>query len=64
LQFDCYLLTAGSLMLMVVLVVGAAGYAGLQGLLSSATTTAKAVRLGQFSQYTMPRNTSSFIICK
>jgi hypothetical protein len=64
LQFDSYLLAICSLMLMVVLVVGAAGYSAVQGLLSSATRTAKAARLDQFSQYTTPRKTSSFIICK
>jgi pheromone shutdown protein TraB len=45
LQFDRCLMTACSLMLMVVLVVGAAGSAGMQRLLSSTTTTAEALRL-------------------
>ncbi len=64
LQFDSYLLAMCSLMFMVVLVVGAAGYASMQGILSPATRTAKAARLDQFSQYTTPRNTSSFVIRK
>jgi hypothetical protein len=64
LQFASYLLAMCSLMLMAMLVVGAAGYASVQGLLSSAARTAKAARLDQFSQYTTPRKTSSFIICK
>jgi len=55
LQFYSYVLAACSLMLMVVLVVGATGYAGVQRLLSPAPAN---------SQYTMPRNTSSFITCK
>jgi hypothetical protein len=41
-QFDSYLVTLCSLMLMVVLVVGATGYAGIDGLLASTTTAAKA----------------------
>jgi hypothetical protein len=41
-QFDSYLMAMCSLMLMVVLVVGATGYASIQGLLSSATIAAKA----------------------
>jgi hypothetical protein len=44
LQFDRYLMTVCSLVLMVALVVGAAGYASIQGLLSSTTTAAKAAR--------------------
>jgi hypothetical protein len=64
LQFDRYLVTACSLMLMVVLVVGAAGYAGIQGLWSPTMTTANAAHPEQSSQYRMPRNTSSFITCK
>ena len=64
LQFDRYLVTACSLMLMVVLVVGAAGYAGIQGLSSPTATSANAAHPDQLSQYTMPRNTSSFITCK
>jgi hypothetical protein len=65
-EFDRYLVTASSLMLAVVLIVGAAGYAGVDALLLSlsVTTTARAVPLEQFGQYTMPRNTSSLIICK
>jgi hypothetical protein len=43
-QFDRYLAATCSLMLAVVLVAGVAGYAGIRGLLSSATTTAKAAR--------------------
>jgi hypothetical protein len=44
-QFDSYLVTLYSLMLMVVLVVGATGYAGIHGLLASTTTAAKAARV-------------------
>jgi hypothetical protein len=40
-------MTMCSLMLMVVLLVGATGYAGIQGLLSCTTTAAKAARLEQ-----------------
>lgn len=43
-QFDRYLVTACSLMIALMLVVGAAGYAGIHGLLSSTTTRAKAAR--------------------
>ncbi len=41
-QFDRYLVTMCSLMLMVVLAVGATGYAGIQGLLSSTNAAATA----------------------
>jgi pheromone shutdown protein TraB len=45
LQFERYLVTAFSLMLVVVLVVGAAGYAGIHGLLSSTAATPKLAHL-------------------
>ena len=60
LQFYSYLLAASSLMLMAVLVVGAAEYAGVQRILSSSTTTTTAAHL----KYTMSRNSSSFITCE
>lgn len=112
-QLNRYLATACSLILAVVLVVGAAGYAVIESLSTSATTTAKFAILERLnreadpnriltpaaiafatiavflvaiaarsakpaqvpnryrmkapmanSQYTIPRNTSSFIICK
>jgi hypothetical protein len=47
LQLNRYLVTAGSMMLAVVLVVGAAGYAGISGLWSSSARTAKAARFEQ-----------------
>jgi hypothetical protein len=46
-QFDSYLLTACSLILAAVLVVGASGYAGIKGLSSSTATTAKLATLEQ-----------------
>ena|ERR1700676_8471 len=44
-QIDSYLMALCSLMLMVVLVVGATGYAGIQGLWSSTTNAAKDARV-------------------
>jgi hypothetical protein len=49
LQFDRYLVAACSLMLAVMLVVGASGYAGIQELSSSSTTIAKLATLEQLS---------------
>jgi hypothetical protein len=54
LQFDSYLVTACSLMLAVVLVVGATAYAGIQGLLSSSATTAKLAILEQLNREAIP----------
>jgi hypothetical protein len=53
LQFDRYLMTVCSLVLMVALVVGAAGYASIHALLSSTTTAAKAARDGAATQLTL-----------
>jgi hypothetical protein len=63
-QFNSYMLAACSLVLMVMLVVGTAGYAGVHRLLSSSTSTVRAAHLKQLRQYTMSRNSSSFITCK
>jgi hypothetical protein len=49
LQFDRYLVAACSLMLAVMLVVGASGYAGIQQPSSSSTTIAKLATLEQLS---------------
>jgi pheromone shutdown protein TraB len=49
LRFDRYLVAACSLMLAVMLVVGASGYAGIQGLSSSSTAIAKLATLEQQS---------------
>src|SRR5260370_42631762 len=49
-QFDSYLMAMCSLMLMVVLFVGAAGYAGIQGLLSPTTTAARAPSADHFNR--------------
>lgn len=54
LQFDRYPVTACSLMLALVLVVGAAGYAGIHGLLSSTTTRAKAARFERLNREADP----------
>jgi hypothetical protein len=53
-QFDRYLMTLRSLMLMVVLVVGATSYAGLQGPLSPTTTVAKAAPVEQSNRAARP----------
>jgi pheromone shutdown protein TraB len=53
-QFDRHLMTLCSLMLMVVLVVGATGYAGIQGLLSPSTIAAKAARIEQLKRAARP----------
>ena len=53
-QFDRYLATLCSLVLMAILVVGASGYAGLQGLLSSTTAAAKAAPVDQLSREARP----------
>ena len=53
LQFDRYLLSLCSLMLMVVLFVGATGYAGIQGRLSSTTIAAKAAHDRAATQLTL-----------
>jgi hypothetical protein len=55
-QFDSYLVAMCSLMLTVVLVVGATGYAGIQGLLSSTTNAAKAARARAATQLTLHEN--------
>jgi hypothetical protein len=47
-------MTLCSLMLMVLLVVGATGYAGIQGLLSSTTTAAKAAHIEQLNRVARP----------
>ena len=54
LQFDRYLVAACSLMLAVMLVVGASGYAGIQELSSSSTTIAKLATLEQLSREADP----------
>ena len=60
LQLDRYLVTACSVMLAVVLVVGAAGYAGIRWLWSSTTTTAKAARFEQANRAVdLPDNIAS-----
>ncbi len=53
-EFNSYLMTALSLMLAVVLVVGATGYAGIQRLSSSTTTTAKRATLEQLNREAEP----------
>jgi hypothetical protein len=53
-QFDRYLMTACSLMLAVMLVVGAGGYAGIHGLSSSTATTAKLATLEQINREADP----------
>lgn len=53
-QFDRYLVTLCSLMLMVVMAVGATGYGGLQGLLSSTTSAAKAAPVDQSNRAACP----------
>ena len=53
-EFDSYLMTALSLMLAVVLVVGATGYAGIQRLSSSTTTTAKLATFAQLNREVDP----------
>jgi len=47
-------MAACSLMLMFVLVVGAAGYAGVQGLFSSTTSTAQTARLDRANRDANP----------
>jgi hypothetical protein len=51
-QCDSYLVAMCSLMLMVMLVVGATGYAGIQRLLSPTTTGAKAASARAATQLT------------
>jgi hypothetical protein len=53
-QLDTYLVTACSLMLAAVLVVGAAAYADIQGLSSTSTTTAKLAILEQLNREAVP----------
>jgi hypothetical protein len=53
-QFDRYMATMCSLMLMVVLAVGATGYAGIQGLSSSTTAAAKAAPVDQSNRAARP----------
>jgi hypothetical protein len=53
-QFDRYVVTMCSLMLMVVLAVGATGYAGIEGLLSSTTAAAKAAPAEQSNRAARP----------
>jgi hypothetical protein len=56
-QFDRYVMTMCSLVLMVVMAVGATGYAGLQGLLSSTTAAAKAAPVDQSNRAARPDRT-------
>lgn len=60
-EFERYMAVALSLMLTMVLIVGAAGYARIRRTFSAAAGAASA---SENSQYTMPRNTSSFIARK
>ena len=54
LQFDRYLLAAGSLRLALVLVVGASGYVGIHRHSSSTTTTAKLATFAQLNREVDP----------
>ena len=53
-QFDRYMATMCSLMLMVVLAVGATGYAGIQGRWSSTIAAAKAAPADQSNRAARP----------